>query len=266
MRTAGIDLAVQPRDTAICTVTWSAGCAEVEWVDGGDDDAALAVIADDTIDIVGVDVPLGWPRGFGEAVAAHARHRGWPGAGEDFALSYAGLRLRRTDRRAQQIAAEHGVPSVRPMSVSADRLGAPAMRAAWLLARAGDGVEVDRSGVTGKVLEAYPAGAAKLWDLDLGRYKNRTRAATRAALEQGVATLRRAAGWHIELERDVRTEHELDALLCALVARAARVGSGPHARLTIGPAPADVDHAREEGWIHLPRPGTLPLLAALASA
>lgn len=263
MRTAGIDLAVQARDTAICTVEWRPGRAEVAFLDRGDNDTALAVLTDASVAAVGIDVPLGWPRAFSQAVAAHARHRRWPGADDDFSDDYAGLRLRNTDRRARALAAAHGIASLIPMSVSADRLGAPAMRAGWLLSRAGASVDVDRSGMTGTVVEAYPAGAAKMWGLELGRYKATGKTAAVAALQRCTDVLRQAAGWQIDLRTALRTEHDLDALLCAFVARAARTRSDDGRFLTIGPGPDDVDTAVEEGWIHLPRPGTLPALSSM---
>ena len=55
------------------------------------------------------------------------------------------------------------------------------------------------------------------------------------------------------------SDHLLDALVCALVARAALVG----ATLAI---PADVRALAElEGWIALPRPGSLAALGAATS-
>ncbi len=47
-------------------------------------------------------------------------------------------------------------------------------------------------------------------------------------------------------ERCAEDDDDLDALICALVARAAMLG------LTEVPAEADLAQARREGWIHVP--------------
>jgi hypothetical protein len=53
----------------------------------------------------------------------------------------------------------------------------------------------------------------------------------------------------------VRTDHALDALICALVARAAATDR------TRRPPPELRDVAAREGWIHLPDEGSLAELA-----
>jgi hypothetical protein len=52
-----------------------------------------------------------------------------------------------------------------------------------------------------------------------------------------------------------RNEHAFDALIAALVARAV----APN--LTERPPPSELLTAAVEGWIHLPRPGSLAVLA-----
>jgi hypothetical protein len=57
-------------------------------------------------------------------------------------------------------------------------------------------------------------------------------------------------GW----EAYIQSDDALDAVLAALVARAAALG------FTILPSDADIGLARTEGWIHLPNSDSLPAL------
>lgn len=246
MRTLGIDLSTAETQTAACALHWDGvegrdlgGPPRVGLTDG----ALLAAMAE--ADRVGIDAPFGWPDPFRVAIDA------WSERGEWLAGPERGpLRLRRTDLLAVQ-------PGSRPMSVSADRLGATAMRGAHLLAEhhLARGEPLDRVG--GHALEVYPAGAFAAWGYaDARRYKEpgagelRRRLAERlqddADLELGEATVAACAA----------SDHALDALVCALVTRAAALG------LT-RPVPPDEDAARiaREGWIHLPLPDSLGRLA-----
>jgi hypothetical protein len=59
----------------------------------------------------------------------------------------------------------------------------------------------------------------------------------------------------LDINADVSNDHELDALISAVVARLARLGGTQ-------PIPVDLlDLARVEGWIHIPR-GMLGRLAS----
>jgi hypothetical protein len=72
-----------------------------------------------------------------------------------------------------------------------------------------------------------------------------------AALEVKAPWLRWADGAR---EACLESDDPLDAVLAALIARAAAVG------LAKPPPAADLDLARQEGWIHLPLKGSLPHL------
>ena len=127
MRTVGIDFASQARDTAGCVIEWSPSRARVvELICGIDDDATLELMAG--ADKVGIDVPLGWPVAFADAVATHASGSPWPVAYRHAdAMSF---RLRRTD-----VVVRTEVPGIFPLSVAADKIAIPAMRAASLLSK-----------------------------------------------------------------------------------------------------------------------------------
>lgn len=224
MRTVGIDLSAEPARTAVATIEWDASRPRVTHVRLGADDQQL-LSAVQGAGGVGVDCPLGWPDRFVDFVVAH--REGAVPAGE-----LTGLALRRTLlRRATDthVAATFGVV---PMSVSADRIGSVAMRAAGLLAALGS---VDRSG-SDVVMEVYPAAALKVWGLAHRGYKADPTAHVDAL---GIE-------WGAFRDLACRSDHVLDAVVCALVARAARVGC------TDGPPPELLAQARTEGWIHVP--------------
>lgn len=120
MITLGIDLAAGERSTAACLMEWSGSSGTTSHVETGLSDQRLVELADST-DKVGIDVPLGWPQAFVRALAAHHAGEPWPD------VSRARLRYRETDRYIRETV------GVVPLSVSTDRIGVTAMRAAELL-------------------------------------------------------------------------------------------------------------------------------------
>jgi predicted nuclease with RNAse H fold len=68
--TVGVDLAAEPRNTAVARVRWTQTSAEVQAVGVGADDPVLVeeIAASDK---AAIDCPLGWPRRFVEFVAQH---------------------------------------------------------------------------------------------------------------------------------------------------------------------------------------------------
>jgi hypothetical protein len=261
--TLGIDLASQPRDTAICLVAWSAGGAEVTALHRGrdarqrplDDERLVAAMSGEDgaprPAKIAIDAPLGWPVDFVRGVADPAK---WP--------VEIGAKRDRVERRATDVWV-HEQTGKRPLSVTADWVAYPAMRGAGILAHwmAETGETIDRSGVRGRVCEAYPDPAIRCFDLwppapitPRQSYKGDARD-VRTAILDALAT---RAPWLAlsddHRERCIESDDCLDALLCALVARAAKKGA------TTKPPGKLADEARVEGWIHLPRPGALGAL------
>lgn len=73
---------------------------------------------------------------------------------------------------------------LQPLSVSADRIGAAAMRCAAILSGlTRKGIEIDRTGRVGPVVEVYPAAALKVWGLPHQGYKGREPANARRRAE-----------------------------------------------------------------------------------
>lgn len=244
MRTLGIDLAAQDANTAVCAVDWGEGGARIDTpVVGVADSDLLEAIA--RADAVGIDAPFGWPDAAVAATSAYHRDGRWPAESDDSRP----LAYRLTDFRARELTGRW------PLSVSSDRIAVPAWRCARLLTAAHGNAPVERHG--GRIVEAYPGGALSCWGFERRGYKGRHGTAVRAAL---VAEMERRAGEWLRLEERARyacvaADHALDALLCALTARAAATGR------THAPRAAEVDRARREGWIELPVEASFEALA-----
>jgi predicted nuclease with RNAse H fold len=221
VRTLGIDLASQPKGTGACVVEWTTSCAVASPVPGLLDDSALRSWAA-AVDVVAIDAPLGWPDEFVAAVTAYHRGEPWP-AGELLSLRY-----RLTDRTVASMT------GVRPLSVSSDLIGVCAFRAARLRSMF-------------PAVEVYPAGALRVWGLPATGYKGVRGAPVRREIVAGV--LRRCPWLAVDEDLLIRRDHDLDALLCALVARAVATGR------THQPPPDAAEVAAREGWIHLPTCG-----------
>jgi hypothetical protein len=253
VRTLGIDLSAQPKKTAACSIAWGDTVEVEELVVGCDDDALLDRMGDAAW--IGIDAPFGWPVEFVETVGAWAAGQAWPTSFTTQQLSF-----RETDRAV--------LATRRPLSVSTDRIGICAMRCARVLTALAERrgtAAIDRTGAD-QVVEVYPGAALPVWSgeaadlrLDPGGYKG-TKPEQAAKREELVEALERGASW-LRLEPAhralcLKNDDALDAVLCALIARAAQRG------LTVPPE-GELQSARApvEGWIHLPRAGTLASLA-----
>jgi predicted nuclease with RNAse H fold len=248
--TLGIDLASQDANTASCLVEWADGRATVRLPCCPQTDEELIVAILDA-DATGIDIPFGWPDAFVSAVTRYRQGQGWPD------LAPSDLCYRETDRHLEAVLRAQGIKR-RPLSVASDRIAIPAMRAAGLLTKLAErGVPVDRAG-GGRLYEAYPAAALAVWRLPSRGYKDAKNAEARTGL---VAQLRqRTRGW-LRLDPAVdkaccASDHELDALIAALIARAAALG------LCTPPPPALAEVAAREGWIFLPSADALERIAA----
>lgn len=234
MVTVGIDLAAQPEGTVCCRIVWRPDEVLVEPPIGDLDDAALTSACEGA-DKVGVDVPFGWPEEFADAVAAHR-------AGKPIgAAPMRQLRYRETDLYVHQETAKW------PLSVSTDRIGITALRAARVF------TPTDRSG-QGQLVEVYPAAALRRWGFDSNGYKKKEGRETRAAL---VASFCGAIDSWCAVSGPVREafvdrDDAFDAFISSLVARAAALG--------LCDPPTDARRAAIEGWIALPRREALSVI------
>ena len=202
----------------------ASGRARLVRLDLGATDELLEALVSEA-DKVGVDVPFGWPDAFVEAVAAHSRRSGWPPSGTRQ------LRFRRTDLYVQETTGKW------PLSVSTDRIGITAFRAARFL----DHFDADRTGA-GHFVEVYPAAATRRLDL-----------------KPEIADVERRTRTWLDIPAELRpklsaSRDALDSLIASLVTRAAAVG-------LCDPIPREhLDAAAREGWIAIPLPGSLERL------
>jgi predicted nuclease with RNAse H fold len=235
--TVGVDLAAQPKNTAAAVLRWESGQVLVESVRVNQTDADLVGVASGAR-MIGIDSPLGWPDAFVDFVAA--QRDGRPVA--DLVADKRSLTLRATDHFV------HSQFGLRPLSVSADLIGHVAIRAVGLLEQlAAADVAVDRSGVSGRVAETYPAGAVRQWLPKFVRYKGKDSSAVRSEMLTAIGTtLGLSYADAADADKCIEVDHAFDALLCALVSRALllKQTKPPPARLRA--------IAQREGWIVVP--------------
>jgi predicted nuclease with RNAse H fold len=244
MLTAGLDLAAEPKGTALCEIEWRAGAARVVSLHVGVDNDTVASVAG-RVEKLGIDCAFGWPDEFVAFVAGHSS--GQPlNPPMDHGMPWRRrLAFRETDRDVERRIGK------RPLSVATDRLGLTAIRCAVILDQlAAAGHDVDRSGA-GLVAEIYPGAALLIWDLAVTGSKRDD-----DILSQLVDRLVETADWldlgeWVHLMR--RSHDAFDAVIAALNARAVAIGqsSGPSLEL--------VAQAGREGWVRLPE-GPLSLL------
>lgn len=234
--TVGIDLAAEPKGTGIASVSWHGGAAVVDTLQLGCRDDIVLHWMHHPDGAVGIDCPFGWPAKFVDLVGRHAtRTHDFPiELGQGWRREYV---LRATDRWV------HETVGLLPLSVAADRIGHTAIRLAALMAQLGAHVRGPLDG-SGALAEVYPAAALKVWGLAHRGYKRSANAAGRNAL---VDEIQLAAPWldfgpHESMVR--ASDDALDAVVCALVARAVTKG--------LTHPPEDLPLALAEGWIHVP--------------
>jgi len=239
--TLGIDLASQDKSTAVCEIEWAQSGADVREVRCKISDNEIKHSLENVTFIkIGIDIPLGWPDAFVEAITHHHADSGWP------EVSMRQLRYRATDEFVNTELNTH------VLSVSSDLIAIPTFRAARLIA--GLGGPIDRSG-KGRICEVYPAGALSRWNLPFRKYKGRNVEVRHRLVEQ---ILSRTRDWLTLSTRDrtlcEQDDNALDALVSGLVARASCKG------LVDGVPDHLKGRAAREGWIALPVANSLERL------
>ena len=237
MLTAGVDLAAEPKGTALAVIDWTSSSATVVDLQLGITDQPIVELASQ-VDKLGIDCALGWPQEFvafmnQQSDASLSEHTFDGGMDWRRRLAY-----RETDRHVREITGRW------PLSVSTDRLGLTAMRCSGLLSRlSASGVQIDRSG-SGFIAEVYPGASLRLWGFVTAGY--RTSEDARAQL---LSTLISTAPWlRIGSFEDmmISSSDAFDAVVAALATRAVAVGR------YLSPTAEQYVLARQEGWITLP--------------
>ena len=237
MLTIGVDLAAEPKGTAVAGIEWADGRAQLVSLMLGVTDNHI-VEASSSADKIGIDCALGWPEKFVDFVVNHRafNHE----VNRDFgAIAWRkGLSYRETDRRVREATGRW------PLSVATDRLGVTALRCAGLMERLGAaGVVVDRAGFGG-VVEVYPAGSLKIWGFDTVGY--RASADSRSTLLNAITSKVPWIDFSEFRETMIESCDAFDAVIASLATRAAAIGAA-----TL-PSDNDLAIARVEGWIALP--------------
>jgi predicted nuclease with RNAse H fold len=234
---AGVDLAAEPKGTALAVIDWSVSGAKLVDLRLGVTDADIVATAQN-IEKLGIDCALGWPVQF---INFLNRINLPDGSGEAFngdlelrrALAY-----RETDRHVRAVTGHW------PLSVSTDRLGMTAIRCAGLLSQLGhSGVPIDRAGA-GKVVEIYPGASLRIWGLRTPGYR------ASAELRAGMIDNLRKLAPYLDLGDAaalmIDSCDSFDAVIAALAARSAFLGHYEK------PQPAQLKQAKTEGWVALP--------------
>jgi len=237
MITFGIDLAAQPKGTAVCRIIWEDNKAKVEKPNVNLDNGTVVALCQGA-DKIGMDVPLGWPKDFVEFVSGHHKQEfnGQPSSQK--------FRLRATDRYVYEQTKKC------PLSVSTGFLGIVSFRAATGITPAlTSPVLPDRTG-KGKITEVYPAAALVRWG-----FRPRPKEETALLFDQFTYSCQQWMQIAPEAMNICRTNRDaFDALICALVARASALG-------LCDAIPGHIfQDACAEGWIALPVGGSLSLL------
>ena len=246
MLTAGVDLAAEPKGTALAVVDWSSGSATVSDLQLGITDEPIVEMASQ-VDKLGIDCALGWPQEFVNFVSQQSdptlsQHNFDGGMEWRRSLAY-----RETDRHVREVTGRW------PLSVSTDRLGLTAMRCAGLLSRlSGSGIQIDRTG-SGLVVEIYPGASLRLWGFTTTGYR-----ASEDIRVKLLTAIMREAPWFSPgkyTELMISSCDAFDAVIAAFAARSVAVGN------YVPPVGDQVERARVEGWIALPS-GSLTDLAS----
>ena len=241
MLIAGVDLAAQPKGTALAVIDWGSESAELVTLFTNATDELILTESKSAVKI-GMDCAFGWPTEFVDFLNRHSNASSSTQVFDGGIETRRRLAYRETDRVVRQQTGRW------PLSVSTDRLGMTALRCAGLLSRlAAAGRDVDRSG-TGTIVEVYPGAALRYWGFETKGY--RVSAEVRAQL---VAKLAATIPWlelGVHSELMIKSCDAFDAVFAALVARCAYLGGYEK------PTGEQLNLAKIEGWIALPN---LPL-------
>jgi hypothetical protein len=236
MLIAGLDLAAEPKGTALAVIDWGSKSARLVSLElGVDDDLAVRTALE--VEKFGIDCALGWPVDF---VAFLNEHNNLAKAKTPFdgdSTLRRSLAHRETDRMVREITGKW------PLSVSTDRLGMTAIRCAGLLSKMGPHFDVDRSGL-GRVVEVYPGAALRGWFTETSGYRNLE--SIRQALIEELCL--RAPWLELNPYKQLMIEScdAFDSVFAAMAARAAQLGA------STAPSESQLGVAAVEGWIHLP--------------
>lgn len=253
-RTIGINLSAAAKFTTLIAIEWKDGGAWVsEAIVDLEDDELIGYLSSG--DYTGVYAPFGWPVAMVEAVSSYTNSDQWQRA------SRREFRHRKTEGFVHDVLQAEVDQELWPQSVSCDRLALQARRMAQLREQlfSETGKRFDRAGGD-HIIEVYPPGASLLWGMGnhLGNGNSKLPEVDDKPGKEFIERAEAAAPWlqWKDGKRGIclKNDHTSDALLAALVARAAELN------LTIPPENGEADLAPREGWMHLPSKDSLSAL------
>ena len=244
MITCGVDLSSQTTDTAVAVIDWSSSSPRVTQVEVGvDDEAILDAIAGSAA--AAIAAPFGWPDAFVDFLVGNRAGR-LPEPRRVATTSGRDLIMYRiTDLRLREML------GLRLMASTASAIAPTTLRCAGILERLRERGVAPARGGGGRVVEAYAPASLFAWGLDEPKYKT-----TPAARVRIVEQLARRLSLDLGSFRAsiMESDDALDALVCALTARAVALGRW---RRPIDPE--ETRHAPTEGWVCVPE-GTIDAL------
>jgi hypothetical protein len=237
---SGVDLAAEPKGTAVATIDWQSDHADLVDLQLGVDDQQIMDACADSAK-VGIDCALGWPVDFIDFLNRHSNLGALGSApafdgGSDLRRN---LAHRETDRHVREVTGRW------PLSVSTDRLGMTAIRGAGLLSKFQEaGTAIDRSG-SGRIVEIYPGASLRLWGFDTAGYRSSEAIRERLLADIQAETPWLSLGAHEPLM--LASCDAFDSVIAAFAARSAHLGrfNGPNA--------SQLERAKIEGWVALPQ-------------
>jgi predicted nuclease with RNAse H fold len=248
MRTLGVDLASQPKNTAACVIVWDSGSSEVETLETNVTNARVHELYN-RCDVTGIDAPFGWPTPF----VGFVNNVMDPSANGPIVVPphFDQIYFRATDHRVWR---ETGK---RPLSVAADRIAILAMRCSVILRELG----VTNKAGEGNVVEVYPAAALLAWGyaIDGLKDKNIGKAMRRALLETMASAYPELPISEEIIDECAASDHVFDAFVASLVTRAASLNK------VLPPTDEERERAKTEGWIAIPVQGSLSQLLTYES-
>jgi hypothetical protein len=210
-----------------------------------DDSSLIEVLRCDEWGRIAIDVSLGWPRNLLDLLER------WR-AGKAISLPADERRGRSTILFRETDLAVWDQTGLRPIPVGVESLGWVALRSFHLLSQAD--LHADHAGLRSHVIETYPKAAISRWP---GMPAESTKSGPDSPAIRDRILRELTAELALEFESEDRellveagNDHRFDALICALVARAAMLGK------TALPTKDQAEAAQAEGWIHLPAKGS----------
>ena len=255
--TVGIDLASQPSKTAVCVIDWGSTPAQITNAAAGNatDDDLITWLETAAVAKAAIDAPFGFPMAFVDGLTTYQGGGPWP------MLEPVELRFRQTEHHVKSVTGQSALSAI------TDDLVWPTIRCARLLSRMTNQT-VDRAG-GGLVVEVYPAAALRIWlgsevaGGALPSYKG-SKPGRSDRRQEIIDALRTQLDGEVMITGEfeqacVANDDQLDAFVCALIARLAANG-------VVQPIPVGSRWAASrEGWIALPH-ADIPLSKGLATS